>query len=105
MEIISLETIKQQCRIESDFTDEDARLISYGTSAEETLAQYLGRGKSVNEMVASLTDEYGKVPESIKNAALMLVDVWYQHRSPVEQVSMYAVPYTFDLLLKPYMKL
>ena len=105
MQIISLETIKQQCRIEPDFTDEDARLTSYGTSAEETMAQYLGRGKTVTEMVASLTEEYGAVPESIKNATLMLVDNWYQHRSPIETVAMYSVPYTFDILIKPYMKL
>ena len=35
----------------------------------------------------------------------MLVDLSYQQRSPVSPVSMYAVPYTFDLLIKPYMKL
>ena len=56
-------------------------------------------------MVASLTDEYGGIPESITNAALMLVDNWYQHRSPIDVVNMSVVPYAFDLIIKPYMVL
>ena len=102
LKIITLAEIKEQCRIESDFTLEDNRLLSYGKSAEETLAVNLGHGKNVDVMISSLTAEYGEVPENIKNAALMLVDTWYNHRSPVEAVNMSIVPYTFDLLIKPY---
>lgn len=105
LKFITLAEIKQQCRIESDFTLEDDRLTSYGLSAESTLAQYMGRGKSVTAMIASFTEEYGEVPEDIKNAALMLVNVWYKHRVPVENVSLSAVPYTFEYLIKPYMEL
>jgi hypothetical protein len=35
----------------------------------------------------------------------MLVDVSYQYRSPVSAQNMSIVPYTFDLLVKPYVKL
>lgn len=105
LKFITLSEIKEQCRIEDEFTLEDARLTSYGLSAESTLAQYMGRGKSVDSMVASFEEEYGEVPEPVRNAALMLVNVWYKHRTPVEGVSLSQVPYTFELLIKPYMEL
>lgn len=103
MTIITLSDIKAQLRIESELTAEDALLTSYGNSAEETIAQYLNRGDTVAEMVASLTEQYGSVPQNIKNAALMLVDTWYQYRSPISGQSLSIVPYTFDILVKPYM--
>ncbi len=103
MTIITLSDIKAQLRIESEFTSEDALLTSYGNSAEETIAQYLNRGDTVAEMIASLTEQYGSVPQNIKNAALMLVDTWYQYRSPISGQSLSIVPYTFDILVKPYM--
>ena len=105
MKFLTLQAIKAQCRIEEDFTLEDTLLESYGDAAEETVTQYLGRGKTVDDMVASMTEEYGGIPKSVVNAALMLVDTWYQHRSPASQVSISIVPYTFDILIKPYMKL
>ena len=52
-----------------------------------------------------MTEEYGGIPKSVVNAALMLVDTWYQHRSPASPVNISIVPYTFDILIKPYMKL
>ena len=55
--------------------------------------------------IRRLPEEYGEVPEDIRNAALMLVNVWYKHRVPVENVSLSAVPYTFEYLIKPYMEL
>ena len=103
MTIITLSDIKAQLRIESDFTQEDTLLTSYGNSAEQTIAQYLNRGNTVAEMTASLTEQYGSVPENIKHAALMLVDTWYQYRSPISWQSLSLVPYTFDILVKPYM--
>ena len=105
MKWLTLEKIKDQLRIEQDFTDEDRILESYGASAEEVMARYLNRGKTVDDLIASLTEEYGGMPESITNAALMLVDNWYQHRSPSDVVTMSVVPYSFELLIKPYMVL
>lgn len=99
MKWLTLEKIKQQCRIEADFTMEDALLTGYGNSAESTVLNHL------NRTYYDLTEQYGEVPQDLINASLMLVDVWYQHRSPIEALSLSIVPYTFDLLIKPYMKL
>lgn len=99
MKWLTLEKIKQQCRIEADFTMEDTLLTGYGNSAESTILNYL------NRTYYDLTEQYGEVPQDIINASLMLVDVWYQRRSPVESLNMSIVPYNFDLLIKPYMRL
>lgn len=78
---------------------EDTLLTGYGESAESTILNHL------NRTYYDLLEQYGTIPQDIINASLMLVDVWYQHRSPVEALSMSIVPYTFDLLIKPYMSL
>ena len=99
MKWLTLEQIKAQLRIEPDFTAEDTLLKSYGEAAEETLLNYL------NRPYLDIIERYGKVPEPLVQASKMLVDVSYQHRSPISVTSISLVPYTFDLLVKPYMRL
>ena len=48
-------------------------------------------------------DTYGEIPASIILASLQLVEVSYIHRSPITPTNMSLVPYTFDVLVKPYM--
>ena len=103
MEYLTLEYIKKHSRI--DFDCEDDLLELYGDSAENAMAQVLNRGKDATEMVASLTEDYGKVPDPIKHATLELVDASYLHRSPADAQQMYYVLYGFDFKVKPYMKL
>lgn len=101
MKFLTLDYIKQHSRI--DYDCEDELLGLYGDAAEAVLAQHLGRGKTVDDMVDSLTEEFGEVPAAIMQAALMLVDVSYQYRSPISPSNIYVVPYTFDILVKPFM--
>jgi hypothetical protein len=99
MKWLTIEDIKKQLRIEPGFTDEDMLLDSYGEAAEDTLLNYL------NRPYQDIIERYGKVPMPLVQASLMLVDVSYQHRSPVSVTNISLVPYTFDLLVKPYMRL
>ena len=99
MKWLTLTRIKQQCRIESTFTDEDDLLQMYGESAEEVLLNHLNRSYE------NIISVYGRIPAPLIHASLMLVDVSYQHRSPVSPQNMSKVPYTFDILVKPYMRL
>lgn len=99
MKWLTLEQIKAQLRIEPDFHDEDTLLESYGESAEETLLNYLSR--PYTDIIGS----YGSMPAPLVQASLMLVDMSYQHRSPISVTNISMVPYTFDLLAKPYMRL
>jgi hypothetical protein len=99
MKLLTLERIKQQLRIEPDFHDEDDLLEEYGESAEDVLLNYLNR--SYEDVI----EVYGRVPAPLRHASLMLVDTSYQYRSPVSAQNISIVPYTFDLLIKPYMRL
>lgn len=97
MKYLTLELIKAHSRIEYDC--EDTLLELYGEAAEETVLELTRR--SYDDFLS----EYGEVPKAVVQASLMLVDVSYSQRSPVGVQQMHAVPYTFDLLIKPYMKL
>lgn len=99
MKWLTLTRIKQQCRIEQTFTEEDDLLTMYGESAEEVLLEHLNRSYE------DIMSVYGRIPAPLIHASLMLVDVSYQHRSPVSPQNMSIVPYTFDILVKPYMRL
>lgn len=97
MKWLQIDYIKQHSRI--DFDCEDSILELYANAAEDTVLNYLNRSYQ------DLIESYGKVPPAIKHASLMLVDVSYQHRSPISPTNVSLVPYTFDILVKPYMRL
>lgn len=97
MKFLTLDYIKQQLRI--DWSEEDTLLDEYGKAAEDTLLNLLNRSYQ------DLLESYGEVPAPLVQAAMLLVGQSYQHREPSSAQNMSAVPYTFDLLIKPYMRL
>lgn len=97
MKWLTLEYIHAHSRIESDC--EDGILQMYGESAEDTVLNILHR------TYEDLIEQYGKVPTPVVHASLMLVDISYQHRAPITPANISLVPYSFDMLLKPYMRL
>jgi hypothetical protein len=97
MKFLTIDKIKQQLRL--DCTCEAELLTGYGEAAEEVVLDIMGC--TYDEAVT----KYGKFPQRAINAALMLVDTWYQFRTPVAERTMSVVPYTFDLLMKPLAKL
>lgn len=99
MKWLTLSQIKQQCRIEPDYTDEDDVLTGYGESAEETVLNVCMRTYD------DFLSEYGKIPQPIVEASLMLVTLSYEQRTPVTQYQMYAIGFAFDYKVKPYMRL
>ena len=105
MKFLTIDKIKQQLRL--DCTCEAELLEAYGNSAETTLAAYIGFMDENNlPSVDKMLEAYGgTMPAPLVQAALMLVDTSYQFRSPVSAQNMSVVPYTFDLLVKPYVKL
>ena len=98
MKWLTLNIIKDQLRIEHDFTAEDGMLEIYGESAEDVLLNCVGR--TYEDLMAT----YGKMPAPLKHASLMLCDVSYQYRSPISINNLSVVP-SFDQLVKPYMRL
>lgn len=97
MKWLTIEMIKAHSRI--DFECEDDLLMLYADSAEQTVLNICGR--SYEEIV----EKWGEFPVPLIQASLMLVDNSYAQRSPASAQNLYSVPYTFDVLVKPYMKL
>jgi N-acetylglucosamine-6-phosphate deacetylase len=60
-------------------------------------------------MVRLLVGLYGTdtrpVPAPLVHASLLLVELSYTQRAPVTQTNLYTVPYAFDMMVKPYMRL
>lgn len=93
---LDLADIKAQCRIMPDMTLEDDLLKLYGAAAEKALLNACER------TYESLIEDYGKVPEDLYVAGLLLANHLYEHRGPTSNVSLSAVPYTLDMFWKPY---
>ena len=95
MKYLTLEYIKQHSRICGNA--EDSTLERMGNAAESAIMNLCGRS------FEDIYENYGEVPEDLKHATLMLVDHLYTHRGPTENVSVNIVPYSIEMLVKPYM--
>ena len=98
MKWLTLNLIKMNSRIQGD--DENELIELYGNSAEQQVLQDTGR---TYEELLQFGD--GTMPADIVNASLMLADFAYQQRSPVDKMKWYAVPYTYEKIIKPYVRL
>ena len=98
MKWLTLERIKQQCRIEMDFHDEDESLMDMGEVAEDSILELLNRSYE------DLYEVYGRVPAPVRHASLLLVDSLYQFRGKDLAQQTHDNP-SFSILLKPYIKL
>ena len=107
MKFLTLKEIKAQCRIEEDFTLEDSLLNRYGAAAENTLLRMCNR--TYDDLLAEFGEDDGKggkvVPSDFFLAALLLSKHLYEHRGPTENISISMVPYTLDMMIKPFMRL
>lgn len=100
MNWLTIDLIKQQLRLDdSQAAMERNLLLMYGESAEAALLQLLRRTAD------NVVETFGDVPMPLIHAALMLVDIAYQYRSPISPASVNQVGYTFEILVKPYMRL
>ena len=100
MTYITFAQIKDQLRLDDQQAlDEHDLLELYGESAEDMVLNTL------NRTITDIYEQYGMVPKALVQAGLMLVAQSYQHREPASPQNLYTVPYAFDLLLKPYMRL
>lgn len=98
MKWLTLERIKQQLRIEADFTEEDELLELYGESAEEAILKVLDRTYD------DLVEKYGKIPAPVVHTSLLVVASAYKDREKDLVQAVNDNP-TFSFLMKPYMRL
>ena len=100
MKFLTFEQIQAQLRLDDAQATEEHNLLElYGEAAEDMVLNTL------NRTITDIFEQYGMVPKALVQAGLMLVAQSYQHREPASPQNISAVPYAFDLLLKPYMRL
>ena len=100
MKFLTIEQIKAQLRLDDQQAELERDLLEmYGEAAEDMVLN------TCNRTITDIYEQYGMVPKAVVQAGLMLVAQSYQHREPVSPQNLYTVPYAFDLLLKPYIKL
>ena len=98
MKWLTLDWIRDHSRLLKDEAENDI-LELYGDDAEQTVLNICNRSYE------DIMETYGEVPKPLFVAALMLVEVAYTHRSPDTNQQLYLIPYTFDMKVKPYIKL
>ena len=94
---LSVQAIHAHCRI--DFNCEDAELEQMGITAEQAILDLTRR------TYENFLDTYGRIPDPIFNASLLLVQNLYNNRDAADTQKKEASLYGFDLLLKNYMVL
>ena len=100
MKFLTFDQIKAQLRLDDQQADDERDLLElYGEAAEDMVLNTL------NRTITDIFEQYGMVPKALVQAGLMLVAQSYQHRELASPQTLYAVPYAFDLLMKPYMRL
>ena len=92
---LSTEAIHEHCRI--DFNCEDAELEQMGVAAEQAIIDLTRRTYD------NFIDTYGRIPDPIFNASLLLVQNLYNNRDASTTQQTHATLYGFDFLLKNYM--
>jgi hypothetical protein len=100
MKFLTFDMIKAQLRLDDEQACMEHDLLEeYGEAAEDAVLNIC------NRTLEDIIEQYGKVPAPLRHVARMLVDNAYKERSPISPQNMSVVPYAFDLMLKPYMRL
>ena len=100
MKFLTFDQIKAQLRLDDAQATEESDLLElYGEAAEDTVLNIC------NRTITDIFEQYGCVPKALVHAGLLLVAQSYQHREPSSAQNLSSIPYRFDLLLKPYMRL
>lgn len=94
---LSVDAIKTHSRI--DFDCDVAELEQFGVEAEQAILDLTRR------TYENFVDTYGRIPDPIFNASLLLVQNLYNNRDAADSQKKEASLYGFDLLLKNYMVL
>ena len=94
---LSIDAIHQHCRI--DFNCEDAELEQYGIAAEQAILDLTRR------TFENFIDTYGRIPDPIFNASLLLVQSLYKNRDAEDQRDSKEIAFGFSFMVKNYMYL
>ena len=95
---VTIEDLKRQLRV--DYEEEDDLIAMYGEAAENVVVKATNR--SLEELKA-IGD--GALPLPIRVAILKMAAEMFTNRGITTQGNVSVVPYGFEALIKPYVKL
>lgn len=87
--ICTINELKQNLNIESNYTDEDEFLLYLLEVAEEVIFNYLDKTK----------EDYNTIPSSVKYAILIIASQYYENRTAITHGTANKIPFTLELLL------
>ena len=94
---LSVQAIHDHCHI--DFNCEDAELEQFGMAAEQAILDLTRR------TFENFIDTYGRIPDPIFNASLLLTQSLYKNRDAEEQRDSKEIAFGFSFMVKNYMVL
>lgn len=101
--MLSLERMRQQCRLDSDNTAEDDLLQLYAQAAKAMIENITGRVLYALDAVPDPLPANGApIDAGLELAGLLLVAHWHRHREAVTDVAKASLPLAFDALVMPY---
>ncbi|EPA6640343.1 TPA: head-tail connector protein [Serratia marcescens] len=103
--MLKLELVKEHCRLESDFTDDDSILNLYIGAASRYVETWTRRKMYESETSEGYADDHDSIllGDDVKAAMLLLIGHWYENRETVSvgQVAT-DIPFAAEALLQPY---
>lgn len=95
MKYLTLEDIKKQLNIDTEFTEDDNYLTSLGDVAESIVSRHIDY-----DLDKLLEDNV--LPSPIYQACLLMVGNLYANRESISFTSPYKMPFSFEYLLATY---
>lgn len=103
--MLELEVVKEHCRVDSDFTGDDALLNLYTGAAARYVETWTRRKLYESEESPGYAEDADSIlpGDDVKAAMLLLIGHWYENRETVS-VGQAAtdIPFTVESLLQPY---
>lgn len=98
MRWLTLTLIKEKCRETESY--QDNILTLYGETAESLILRLCNR--TYDEILEYNNNVF---PYELITASLMILNHWFDNGTPVLSAKLSQIPYTLDILIKPFMKL
>ncbi|AKZ72808.1 head-tail connector protein [Enterobacter roggenkampii] len=101
--LLTLPEIKNQLRLEDDFTEEDELLTLLGGAVQSRTETFLNRKLYGPTETVPADDPDGlKLPDDVKLGMLMLATHFYENRASVSEVEQLEMPQSYNWLVGPY---
>ncbi len=102
--MLALNLVKEHCRIEADFTADDALLQIYIGAAVRYVETWTRRTLYVKSSDPGFEGDEDALllRDDVRAAMLLLICSWYENREAVAMGEALPMPFAFEALLQPY---